>query len=1200
MRLQDLYINDINRKVNPAVSASDLDPATVKVEIEEYVFTKEILKNLYNVLSNIKSNTSSHNGIWISGYYGSGKSHFLKYLDFCMSPSYREDALMRFETATSQYDSFKDDINWMPSDIRALYDWYCKRATFETVMFNIGSSYNATSDNNRIITEVLWNEFNAMRGYNKFNIALAQYLEKFLDKNGKFEEFKARLEDEGFDWEKDASDLATTEIDIPLNIAKELVPTFSADAARQAIINRSVEISVNNFADELAEYIAQKNDPHFRLVFFVDEISQFINGDGLLLLQLQSIVKEIHDSCNDQVWVACTAQQDMREILEACQINAASDDYGKIMGRFEVQASLQGTRSEYIAQKRILSKTPQAQTALTRFYDKSASAIGTQFQLPTTYEGYKDKDNFIDYYPFVPYQLHLINNVFSSFVALGYVNKEVKGNERSVIRITHSIAKDNRDAEMGTFISFDQFFNQMFRNSLQPAGVQARRRAEDAARQYDRDPEFAIRVVNVLYMICNMKDEDKRQFPATIENIVTLLMRDIDTPKTTMKDNVERVIAHLIEKNVIRENKPENEAPFYEFFTEEESQVATLIQNTQVDSNSQADLMGKIFTEYFAPLNKESIGATSVSVGVSTSGKRIFGNNTDIEVEFVVNSPETDPNRYSFNNSHNRLVFFLTPLFNENKRLKNLFYHYCQVEKFYRDTNLSPERRKTAELFAQREKEIFNSEIRRQFNDMLDNCTVISGQRLLGKADIGDMKGKNRYKAAITAHVRSVYNMAHLVDSQGFAQTQQELKNRILRRLDANEYALKPMCDAEEMVQLYIQSQGHDVTVADITATFAKAPYGWGEIVTIDVINELFRRNIFAYAYNNNPNVTIAEVADRIVKEKSKFTLEKAQAISQETIKAFNEAWKAVFNKSQSPTNDARELFRLCHDDHQASEMNKWLKIQKDILKDIARYPFAEVMNKAYDLLSSWKEIHEPVMFFETVIKDRDEAVTLLDECKQVRDFYRDQMSKYSGILNFITANSSNFELLGQEAKNDVEGLKAITADSQVYLHFQDYIRYQKAVRSRIENKKAELLQNVENAYKQLYQQVTAIAQEKNVPAIFLPDLDNEMFKIKKSAMSLYQLRDLEDTTSLYGDYVALINKEIEKQQSKPQPQPQHGTDSATPSTPVPASKPMKLVKLNTAISQSLKNEHDVDLYLAALKAQLMEHINNNEEILIK
>ncbi len=1199
MKLKDIYINEITRPVNPAVSATDLNPKTVEIEIGEYVFTKDILKNLYSVLSNIRSNTGSHSGIWISGYYGSGKSHFLKYLDYCMSPAFSEDALLRFETAASQYDGFNDDVNWMPSDIRDLTDWYSKKAEVETIMFNIGSSYNANSDGSRIITEVLWKEFNAMRGYNKFNIPLALYLEKYLDKQGKFDEFKRRLNDEyGFDWDTNASELAATELDIPMELAHDICPTFTVDAARQAIINHTVEISVNSFADEIAQYVQSKNNPNYRLVFFVDEISQFINGDGRLLLQLQSIVKELHDRCNDQVWLACTAQQDLREILDDCKINSSSDEFGKILGRFEVKASLQGTKSEYIAQQRILAKDPMAATELGRFYDRSASAIETQFQLPTTYEGYRDKESFIDYYPFVPYQLQLINKVFSHFVALNYVNKEVKGNERSIIRITHNIAKtpQNLEAEIGKFISFDEFFNDMFRSSLQPSGVRARSNAEEAANKYAGDKEFAHRVVNVLFMICNMDDQDKQQFPATIENIVTLLMRDIDTPKTTMKDDVRRVIDHLIENNVIREVKPEKGAEYYKFFTEEETQVSRLIQSQQVDIYSMAEQLVAIISNYFAPQNKESLGASSINVGASTYGKRMFGTtgNTDIEVEFVVNSPETDMNRYAFTNPNNKLVFFLTQLYAEDKRFNNLFYHYCQVQKFAKEPNLSPERRKTVEQFAQRERVIFETEIRRRFNDMLDNCPIISGQRVLGKADIGDVKGKNRYTAAMKVHKESVFSMAHLVEGKGLAQTPKDLNERIKRRLNANEYLLKPMSEAEENVLNYIQ-RGHDVTVADVVSTYSKAPFGWNEIATIDIINELYRRNKLSYSYNNNPHVSINEVADKIVKEKKMFTLEQAHSVSPETVKQFRDAWREVFKKPQAPSNDARELFRMCHDD-QKSELCTLINDCKELRNKVAKYPFVADVDKILEFFKNWKDIREQESFFETVIAQQIDAKNLFDLCNQILEFSNNQLDSYRDILQFVSSNQSNFELLGDEAKEDIDELKAIISDAEVFNHFQDYRRLMKALKARLATRRDEMLQQVRNAYEQLYDQIGTIAADKQVETSFLPDLENELSKIKSSAMSLYQLRDKIDTSDLYTNYVKHINEEVAKRETPPQPGPgpEPGPSKKT------APKPINVIKLNTAITIPLKTEQDVDLYLAALKEQLMQHINNNEEILIK
>lgn len=97
MKLEKLYQKDINREVNPAVNASNLSEDTVKIEIGEYVFTDDIINNLYKVLSAIKERSFSHNGMWISGYFGSGKSHFLKYIKYCLDPQFSQYAMERLQ-----------------------------------------------------------------------------------------------------------------------------------------------------------------------------------------------------------------------------------------------------------------------------------------------------------------------------------------------------------------------------------------------------------------------------------------------------------------------------------------------------------------------------------------------------------------------------------------------------------------------------------------------------------------------------------------------------------------------------------------------------------------------------------------------------------------------------------------------------------------------------------------------------------------------------------------------------------------------------------------------------------------------------------------------------------------------------------------------------------------------------------------------
>jgi hypothetical protein len=84
MKFKDLYERGLDRKVNPAVSASDLSEDTVLTEIVEYVFHRRDYHQPVQYTDQHQANQGSHVGIWINGYYGSGKSHFLKYASYCL------------------------------------------------------------------------------------------------------------------------------------------------------------------------------------------------------------------------------------------------------------------------------------------------------------------------------------------------------------------------------------------------------------------------------------------------------------------------------------------------------------------------------------------------------------------------------------------------------------------------------------------------------------------------------------------------------------------------------------------------------------------------------------------------------------------------------------------------------------------------------------------------------------------------------------------------------------------------------------------------------------------------------------------------------------------------------------------------------------------------------------------------------------
>ena len=1191
MKLEAIYEKDINRTVNPAVSASDFSDKTVKTEIEEYVFTDEIINGLYKILSAIKNRNVSHDGIWINGYFGSGKSHFLKYLDYCLSSQYREMALERLLEAVKLRDPLqipesKSEVEI--SDMRDLTIWL-KDATVDTILFNIGTVHNIHGDQQRVFLDIFWSELNQFRGFNKFNLALAQHFEKVLLEKNKFDEFKERIKEEGFDWDLQASDLAINELDFILEIGKELIPTLSTDIIRERIIRDDTAVSVETFMNELKSYLADKGDK-YRLIFLVDEVSQFIDDRKGLLLQLQQIVTELHKACEDKIWVACTAQQDLSEIVESCQISATSEDYGKIMGRFEVKVSLKGTQPEYITQKRILEKKPTAELRLGELYDKKKNAISAQFQLPTSYNAYQTREEFIGYYPFVPYQFKLIMQVFNSFVNLGYVEKEVKGNERSIIKVTHSTAKQTKDQEVGNFIAFDQFFNAMFQGSLMAKGQRSIQKANDMIQEYS-DRAFGQRVVNILFMICNLSETDRLIFPATVDNITCLLMSDVDAQKLSLKNEVQKVLDFLCDKNIIRNEPAKQGVPeTYCFYSEDEIEVAQLIKTQVIDNNTMAEELKEIFFAYITPAAREVFYSSRFTVGVNIMGKNFLSNNADINVEFVMDSDQDNPHTYAFSNTNNKMVFFMSELYKENRTLKNDFYWYCQVQKYMRTPVTSELRQKTREEFSKRAKDIYQRKIEKPFREIFDSCPVISGLNIL--EDLGSGKGPDRYKQVLNRHFANLYPQARLVDSTDMPRNSEELKSKIQRKVEIGDYneLNNTLTEAERQVENYLNRQVNDVNLKDIVTRYAAAPYGWNEICTIYIVNELVRRHLRDFSYNNNPNVERSIIANNILRDQAKFAVRPAQKISQDLINRFVESWKDIFGTvSISSGIDSNELFNQCK-----TKLAENIQNTENDCKRIARYPFVTVLNDTISELSRWNSEREPKKFFEQIINARQSAKALIDKRKMIGEFITDQLAKYKIICDFVDDNRDNWLFLPESCADTVKSLKSIINEPWPIDKMVPYNKMMRELNAHLEEVKKIKILEIERIYNDIFDRLEKFSTSKNVDRNSFAKRDISIMQKKNSSNILMLENNINTSNDFYNEQLDIIIKHI------PIPHiPKDKPESKDTKNEIEIVKQTRNVKLNIQTFEPLKSEAEIDEYLQGLKKQLMKFIDNNYEVMV-
>lgn len=1204
MKLKDLYSKPINRAVNPAVSATKFDPETERIEIDEYVFTDEIINGLFRILDAIKNNKQfDHVGIWIDGYYGSGKSHFLKYLDYCITPSTRERAVNRLLEAVKAIDPLdeKHNLSFDYDELLSIANWL-KRATIDTCIFNLETSYDNSTDKKKAFLHVFWNEFNGKRGFNKFNITLAQNLEKPLAEKGVFEAFKERIAEEGGDWNDPgmAADLIDNELDWVLDIAKELAPTLSVDSIRERIIKRDTNMSIDRFGMELASYLKDKGDD-YRLILLADEVSQFINKERDRYLNLQEIITKLSEACDNKVWVACTAQQDLSEIMDDCHIAEEKDKEGKIKGRFEVKVSLKGTQPEVITQKRILDKKEEVKSELAALYNKYKAGFDLQFKLPTSYSSYETQDDFVDYYPFVPYQFKLIMQVFNSFLNLGYVAKEVKGNERSIIKVIHSTAKTNADAELGKFISFDELYNNMFEEGLQARGQKAVDNALRMARTYQTDrPErtrLAVRVANVLFMICNISQTDQLVFPATLDNVTSLLINDMETPRLNIKNEVEKVIEFLCDNNIIRREQGKNGAPeTYAFYSEEEMKVAQLIQSQVVDNNTQAEQLKEIFNRYITALrNKEQYKTRSFSVGLTIKQRTFLSNNPDVQVEFVMDADYETAEQLALQNSNvNRMVYYVGPLYRDNKRLYNAFYWYCQANRYMATPVTSEDNKKTRDEFEKRANELYDGIIRKEFEKILDTCPIVSGLSVIDETELGQKRGNDRYRVAMDKHLSGIYTKANLVDYPSMPRTTEQLKKAILRNVNPGDYEgmNAVLTDAEHEVEIYLNKQFAEVNISDVLAKFAKAPYGWDNICTLYIINELVRRHNRDYSYANNPNVETSTVANRIVSESNKFTLRQAKVISPQVIQNFIAAWKEIFGISAVPSStDSTQLFRACRDIESIHSLAKFIKGYKDIEQQIAGYQFCQPIREAIDLFESWLNERDPLKFFNLVIAAKDEAKVLIDKCKEVAQFTHDQLDTYKQLLQFLDDNQYNFPFVPMEMQGAVTDFNKLKNDPWPISGLRGYIKLQRQLSGILDGVRDELREKIKAAYNDMFDYLKQVAEKQYVPESVLSDRET-VIRVKTTPTNILVLQNNANTDTFYQE-------QVDKIMSYNPPLPPGGEGDGKPEPPKTPDKRIRKASLQTKTKLPITNSEDIERYLEGLRQQLEKLLVDQDGVMI-
>lgn len=1220
MKLKEIYNNKIERDVNPAVSITDESDNTINTEIEEYVFTDDIINNLYDLLTTIKDTKKqndfgewikkhAHVGIWVDGYFGSGKSHFLKYLSYCINPKYSDKALSRIIDAVDAIDPLDDthDITPTTDQIKEVARW-TKDAIVRTCNINL-LTYKDDNDREQkhSFLSIFWSLFNKMRGYNYTQFYLAQHLEKALDEEGVLDQWHTRMKELKYDWETPtgASALASRRLNIAIEEAKKIAPNLDYEAIRAKILAKDDKVNSDTFAYEVKEYLDKfpNGGKNARLLFLADEVSMFVNGNHSFLGQLQELITRTSEVCDNRVWIICTAQQNIEQVISDCHVQKTTDEYGKIMGRFEVRQSLESTKAKEITQKRILDKKPEVVGMLETLYREKKSALEAQYNLPVGFDAFDCKETFVGYYPFVPFQLDLILKVFEAFQVHGFVMKEVKDNSRSIIRVTHATAKDNCEEEVGRFMSFDQFYNTMFKNSLQNAGSRAIENALNVVKHH-ADAQFGERVVHVLFMICNLLEEDRKLFPASLDNVTILMMDNIDENKLQLKNRIQSVTDFLVDHHILRVDKNEQGIEAFGFFTAAEREIANKIESQTVDNLYKGEQLQKAFVKILGAFkNKEKFLGRDFAMRYQFIDHTMYSGNKEIVVDFCFESNQDTISQHVMHSNvlGNQLTFFLDPLYASNKTLIRDLEWYCKVQKVVAvKSSYSDQARSVISDFETRADDMYKTRIEPELTDMFNRCAVASGHNEIMPVELGNLKGVDRLRKSYELHFSRLFNKAGLVQSPSMPKNMADLRSKILRPIDDNEYsALNPITDAEDqMIQVINRAaRTHEVTVKELLTIFADAPYGWVDHCTLYVVNELVRRRLYDYAMNNSTDVETRTIAQEIDSQPSHITLKPAQLIPQQIINDFISAWNNIFGLANAQvTTDGRELCRRCREGKDSLE--SYISEYNEKARKAGNNLFAKPIVEAINLMEEWKLIRDPKTFFDNIIANKDSGRAVIEEAKKCIKFVDSQMTNYNKVLDFIDKNIINFTCLPADTQPSVQTLLAIKQDPLPTM--QTYGQLMRTLEQAIRTQQTEYRKQILAAYQSTYQKLHAICDQNSIEYTFLPDM-TQLVETKQKEENLLLLKQNANTTEFFNEQQMFIINEHNERIKKAQEQNNNDNDTddvddVQSNDPTPqTSVVIEPLALNTP-SKVLRTEAEVDTYISDLKAQIMAKLKEGEQ----
>lgn len=418
MTIKEILTIDLSEDIKNVIDLEDISEKEIQLEIESYIVTDGLAREYADFVDTFTSNILE-TGVWISGFYGSGKSYFGKLLGYMISNRTIGGTPAR-DRIIQRFTGINDEA--LVKNALSRLDAITSRVVFLDI---------AKQDTSKGLAFTLFRNF--LRSLSLPENEHGIFLFQLMLCEGKTAVQDFIFDATGSDW----SELRTSSFKYAKAIKELYIKKGNTDADYDNLITtirRDIDqFSASRLREELSNYLqVEKNE---KVVFLFDEASEAINQKRFNLLDLEGVSESL-SSLGGKVWTIAIAQEKLDDVINNSNVSKAQ--LTKVTDRFKTKIHLEATEVDVIIRNRLLKKSEAGIQKLAEHYKKNAGKIADHAAIHGAGISKTDSaENYATYYPFYKYQFDLLQNFL--FGTKGYASTKVAA--RGMIITTYDILK---------------------------------------------------------------------------------------------------------------------------------------------------------------------------------------------------------------------------------------------------------------------------------------------------------------------------------------------------------------------------------------------------------------------------------------------------------------------------------------------------------------------------------------------------------------------------------------------------------------------------------------------------------------------------------------------------------------------------------------------------------------------------------------